>query len=207
VAGDVSKRLWWYVTIEACSHQHTFTASRWLQRVARVTFDQVHRSIKQDNAIDFRKALDAGLNSNLTNRFGWSLLMLVAIQGNLSIRQELVTRGTKIECATGACRTRDKAASAHRVKSPSCQPYAAQHAMDAPVMRAYRNDNTGASQSAAPRLSSSKASVGILSVKHVSPSREPTSRDPPCARAISAAMNSPSPRPSWLARTSPRKKG
>jgi ankyrin repeat protein len=63
-----------------------------------VTFDQVHRSIKQDNAIDFRKALDAGLNSNLTNRFGWSLLMLVAIQGNLSIRQELVTRGTKIEC-------------------------------------------------------------------------------------------------------------
>jgi ankyrin repeat protein len=62
-----------------------------------MTFGHAHRLVKTADLIGLRKALDAGLDPNLTNRFGWSLLMLVAIEGKRSMGQELLARGALIQ--------------------------------------------------------------------------------------------------------------
>lgn len=63
------------------------------------TFEQVHRLIKRADVVGVQHAFEAGLDPNLINRFGWTLLMLTAIQGNMAIGKELVTRGAQIHCA------------------------------------------------------------------------------------------------------------
>jgi len=63
-----------------------------------LTFEQAHRLIKRGDVVGIRHALEAGLYPNLNNRFGWTLLMLTAIQGNMAIAQELFTRGAQIHC-------------------------------------------------------------------------------------------------------------
>jgi ankyrin repeat protein len=58
-----------------------------------MTFDAVHKAIKRGNIETLRTALDSGLDPNLANRFGWTILMLGACKGNSKIGQLLIKKG------------------------------------------------------------------------------------------------------------------
>jgi ankyrin repeat protein len=64
-----------------------------------MTFDEAHRCIKRGNLVTLRRTLDNGLNPNLVNRFGWTLLMLAAIEGNTRIGEILFANGATINAA------------------------------------------------------------------------------------------------------------
>ena len=55
-----------------------------------MTFDEAHQRIKRGDIDAVRPALDQGLSPSDTNRFGWSLLMLAAIQGTTEIGKLLI---------------------------------------------------------------------------------------------------------------------
>jgi ankyrin repeat protein len=56
-------------------------------------FHSAHRLIKRGDIIAMRHALDAGLDPNLTNRFGWTLLMLAALHGRSDFAELLLSMG------------------------------------------------------------------------------------------------------------------
>jgi ankyrin repeat protein len=56
-------------------------------------FNKVHRLTKKGDIIAIRSLLDEGLDPNLTNRFGWTLLMLAALHGRTDVADLLVSRG------------------------------------------------------------------------------------------------------------------
>jgi ankyrin repeat protein len=62
-----------------------------------MTFDAVHRLIKQGDLISLRHELDGGLSPNLSNQFSWTLLMLAAIEGNTRIGELLVSSGADVD--------------------------------------------------------------------------------------------------------------
>jgi uncharacterized protein len=64
---------------------------------APMTFDEAHRRIKKGDIAALRRGLDAGLTVNLSNRFSWTLLMLAAAVGNVSIGSLLISMGADIE--------------------------------------------------------------------------------------------------------------
>lgn len=63
-------------------------------------FDEFHRRIKRGDIAAIRYALESGISPNLENRFGWTLLMLAASEGNLAIGQLLITSGADVNKAT-----------------------------------------------------------------------------------------------------------
>jgi uncharacterized protein len=60
-------------------------------------FDEASRCIKKGDVLTLRRALESDLDSNLSNRSSWSLLMLSAIEGNTSIGELLVSHGAKVD--------------------------------------------------------------------------------------------------------------
>src|ERR1700735_1808504 len=58
-----------------------------------MTFDEAHRAIKRGNLTSIRKALDGGLDVNLSNKFCWTLLMLAGIEGNIRFGELLMGHG------------------------------------------------------------------------------------------------------------------
>src|SRR5438067_9665286 len=56
-------------------------------------FHSAHRLVKRGDLIAMRHALESGLDPNLTNRFGWTLLMLVALHGRSDFAQLLISCG------------------------------------------------------------------------------------------------------------------
>ena len=56
-------------------------------------FHSTHRLIKHGDVIAMRHALEGGLDPNLTNRSGWTLLMLAALHGRSDFVQLLVSAG------------------------------------------------------------------------------------------------------------------
>jgi ankyrin repeat protein len=62
-----------------------------------LTFTQAHRLIKTGNLVALRRALDDGLNPDLSNQFSWTLLMLTGIRGNTSIGRLLISRGANLD--------------------------------------------------------------------------------------------------------------
>ena len=56
-------------------------------------FNKIHRLTKKGDIIAIRLLLDEGLDPNLTNRFGWTLLMLAALHGRTDVADLLVSRG------------------------------------------------------------------------------------------------------------------
>lgn len=56
-------------------------------------FDRIHRLVKKGDILGLRSELDDGLQPNLTNRFGWSLLMLAALHGRTDMIDLLLSRG------------------------------------------------------------------------------------------------------------------
>jgi ankyrin repeat protein len=61
-----------------------------------MTFEEAHRCIKLGDLISLRRALENNLDPNLSNRFAWTLLMLVAMKGDKSIAELLFAKGAKI---------------------------------------------------------------------------------------------------------------
>jgi len=64
--------------------------------VGGMDFDQAHRAIKKGDLASLRQGIPSALPANASNRFGWTLLMLAAIEGNTSVGEFLLTCGAGI---------------------------------------------------------------------------------------------------------------
>jgi ankyrin repeat protein len=62
-----------------------------------MTFDEANKLIKRGDVLGIRNSLDGGLDSNLANRFGWTLLMGAALAENTSIGSLLVEHGAELD--------------------------------------------------------------------------------------------------------------
>ena len=69
------------------------------------TFDALHRSIKRADVAAVRNALNEGVSANLENRFGWTMLMLAASEGDTAIGEVLVSNGADTNKATNTGQT------------------------------------------------------------------------------------------------------
>ena len=56
-------------------------------------FHTAHRLIKRGDLLAMRHALETGLDANLSNRFGWTLLMLAALHGRSDFAELLLASG------------------------------------------------------------------------------------------------------------------
>ena len=61
-----------------------------------MTFVQAHRAIKRGQIAELEKAVGVAIDVNTPNRFGWTLLMLAAIEGNTRIGSLLIKRGAQV---------------------------------------------------------------------------------------------------------------
>jgi|SRR5277367_1083557 uncharacterized protein len=61
-----------------------------------MTFEEAYKAIKRGNLASIRKALDSGMDVNLSNKFSWTLLMLAGIQGNMRVGELLIGRGADL---------------------------------------------------------------------------------------------------------------
>jgi ankyrin repeat protein len=62
-----------------------------------VTFDEVDHVIKRGDVVSLRQALDDGLDSDLANQYGWTILMSAALSGNSVIGRLLIEYGAKLD--------------------------------------------------------------------------------------------------------------
>jgi len=58
-----------------------------------MTYRGAQNLIKRGDELALRAALDAGLDPNLANQNGWTLLMLAAVEGSAPIGRLLLERG------------------------------------------------------------------------------------------------------------------
>src|SRR5689334_10247745 len=63
---------------------------------AIMTFDQAPRLIKRGQIASLEKAIPGSLEPNSTNQFGWTLLMLTALEGNTKIGAFLLAQGADV---------------------------------------------------------------------------------------------------------------
>jgi len=63
-------------------------------------FDSTHRLIKTGNLLALRHELDRGVDPSLSNKYGWRLLMLVALYGNTQIGRLLISSGADLDRIT-----------------------------------------------------------------------------------------------------------
>jgi hypothetical protein len=61
-----------------------------------MTYRGAQNLIKRGDEPGLRAALDGGLDPNLANQNGWTLLMLAAVEGNVPIGRLLVDKGANI---------------------------------------------------------------------------------------------------------------
>ena len=59
-------------------------------------FEEAHRAIKKGQTSLLDHAISDGLSVNLSNQFGWTLLMLAALEGNTRIGALLIDRGADV---------------------------------------------------------------------------------------------------------------
>jgi len=59
-------------------------------------FEDASRQIKRGDASCLRAELDAGLDPNLANQYGWTLLMVAAMDGNTSVGRLLIEKGAEL---------------------------------------------------------------------------------------------------------------
>lgn len=59
-------------------------------------FVALQRLIKKSDIISLRRELDLGMSPNLSNQFSWTLLMLAALEGKLSVGELLISRGAEV---------------------------------------------------------------------------------------------------------------
>ena len=70
-----------------------------------MTFETAHRAIKRGDIDAFQSALATGLDPNLSNKNGWTLLMLAAVKGNTKIGQLLIDAGADLNKRTNGRET------------------------------------------------------------------------------------------------------
>jgi ankyrin repeat protein len=61
-----------------------------------MTFDEAHRLIKRGQVASLEKEIPNSLDPNATNQFGWTLLMLTALEGNTKIGAFLLAQGADV---------------------------------------------------------------------------------------------------------------
>ena len=61
-----------------------------------ISYRAAQTFIKRGDEPALRAALDSGLDPNLANQNGWTLLMLAAVEGNVAIGRLLVEKGASI---------------------------------------------------------------------------------------------------------------
>jgi len=61
-----------------------------------MTFDKAHRAIKRGQIAAIEKAVPGDIGANAANRFGWTLLMLVALEGNTRLGARLIELGADV---------------------------------------------------------------------------------------------------------------
>lgn len=61
-----------------------------------MTFEEASRRIKRGDLVELRHALDGGLDPNLANRFGWTLLMICALEGSVAAGELFLARGANV---------------------------------------------------------------------------------------------------------------
>ena len=61
-----------------------------------MTYRGAQNLIKRGDEPALRASLDAGLDPNLANQNGWTLLMLAAVEGNVPIGRLLIEKGASI---------------------------------------------------------------------------------------------------------------
>jgi ankyrin repeat protein len=59
-------------------------------------FNELHRIMEKGDVIGLRHALEAGLDPNLRNRFGWTLLMIAALLKNTALLRLLLQFGADV---------------------------------------------------------------------------------------------------------------
>jgi ankyrin repeat protein len=62
----------------------------------KMTFDEAHRAIKRGQIAAIEKAVPGTMSANAANRFGWTLLMLAALEGNTKVGALLIERGADV---------------------------------------------------------------------------------------------------------------
>jgi hypothetical protein len=63
---------------------------------SELRFDTLQRLVKKSVIVSLRRELDLGMNPNLSSQFSWTLLMLAALEGKLSIGELLISRGAEV---------------------------------------------------------------------------------------------------------------
>ena len=58
-----------------------------------IQFEAVHHLIKHGDLAALRKVMDLGLDPNLQNRYGWTILMLAAMHGKSDMAELMLNRG------------------------------------------------------------------------------------------------------------------
>jgi ankyrin repeat protein len=61
-----------------------------------MTFEEAHRAIKRGQTDLLEEAVPAALSVNSSSRFGWTLLMLAALEGNTKIGTLLLDCGADV---------------------------------------------------------------------------------------------------------------
>jgi ankyrin repeat protein len=62
-----------------------------------MNFDEASKAIKKGDVLRIRQCLDSGLDPNLSNQYGWTLLMSAANEGNTAVARELIQRGAQLD--------------------------------------------------------------------------------------------------------------
>jgi uncharacterized protein len=62
-----------------------------------MTFDEASKLIKKGDIVPLREVLHDGLSANLANQYGWTLLMVAALEGNTSIGSLLIENGAELD--------------------------------------------------------------------------------------------------------------
>lgn len=62
-----------------------------------MNFDEVSKAIKKGDVLRVRHDLESGLDPNLSHRFGATLLMVAAFEGNTAIGRDLILHGAHLD--------------------------------------------------------------------------------------------------------------
>jgi ankyrin repeat protein len=61
-----------------------------------MTYEAVHKAIKRGDVEALHIALENGMDPNLSNKYGWTILTLAAMKGNTKIGRLLIDRGADL---------------------------------------------------------------------------------------------------------------